>query len=84
MCLEQTLWDTLLFQGFLTKENCHCLILSLSLSLFFLAVLQSMRDLSSPARDQTMPLAVEVRSLNHWTTREFLYIPFLTKYILLC
>ena len=29
-----------------------------------------MWDHSSPTRDQTLTLALEVRSLNHWTTRE--------------
>ena len=36
-----------------------------------------MRDLSSPARDQTCSLADEVQSLNHWTAREALGLFFL-------
>ena len=37
---------------------------------FFLATLHSMWDLSSPTRYQTWAPALEVWSLNHWTTRE--------------
>ena len=78
--------DTLGYFTFpgLSHKRIFIALLYLSPSLFFLAALNSMRDLNSLARDQTTPLAVEVRSLNHWTTREFLYISFLTKYILLC
>ena len=36
---------------------------------FFLATPQSMWDLSSPTRDQTLTLAFEARSLNHWIFR---------------
>ena len=32
-------------------------------------------DLSSQTRDQTVPPALEVRSPNHWTPREFLPLP---------
>ena len=35
------------------------------------AILHSMRDLSSPTKHQTHAPALEVPSLNHWTTREF-------------
>ena len=34
------------------------------------AVLHGMWNLSSPTRDGTPPLGVEVRNLNHWTARE--------------
>ena len=37
---------------------------------FFLAALSGLWDLSSPVRIKLMPPAVEVQSLNHWTTRE--------------
>ena len=37
----------------------------------FLATRHSLQNISSPNRDQTRPLAVEVQSPNHWTTREF-------------
>ena len=36
----------------------------------FLAALRGMQDLSSLTRDRTCAPAVEVQSLNHWTTRE--------------
>ena len=32
----------------------------------------SMWDLSSPTRDQTLTPALEVQSVNHWTTRQVL------------
>ena len=38
---------------------------------FLLALLHGMRDLTSLTRDQTLPLAVDTRSPNHWTAREF-------------
>ena len=38
--------------------------------LIILAVLHSMKDLSSLTRDQTQPPALEARSINHWTARE--------------
>ena len=37
----------------------------------FLAVLCSLQDLSSPARDPAQVLAVKVPRPNHWNTREF-------------
>ena len=43
-----------------------------SLSLFFLAVLHDLWDLSSPTRDWTRSLAVRTQSPNHWTTSKFL------------
>ena len=39
---------------------------------YFLAMLHSLWDLSSPTRNQTGVLAVKVSSLNLWTTMEFL------------
>ena len=38
---------------------------------FFLAALQSIRDLHSLTRDGTTPSATEARSPNHQTAREF-------------
>ena len=39
---------------------------------FCLAVPHAMWDLSFPTRDQIRDSALEVGSLNHWTTREIL------------
>ena len=38
---------------------------------FFFVVPHSMWDLSSLTRDQTHGPALEAKSLNHWTTREY-------------
>ena len=54
-------------------------------------MLHSIQDLSSLTRDQPMPPAAEVQSLNHWTAREVLMVSVLfttafpglgTKYVL--
>ena len=37
---------------------------------FFLAAPRVIWDLSSLARDQTLPLALEAQSLSHWPARE--------------
>ena len=48
--------------------------------LFFnLATPHGLWDLSSPTRDQTRAPAVKVLSPNHWTTREFPSISFLSS-----
>ena len=47
------------------------LLLAAPLRPFFLAMPQHLRDLSSPTRDRTWAMAVEVPSPNHWTAREF-------------
>ena len=38
---------------------------------YFFAALRRLRDPSSPTRDRTQALALEVRNPNPWTTREF-------------
>ena len=50
-----------------------CLGLGKDLFVFVLALRHGMQDLSSPdQRLNPCPPAVEVRSLNHWTSREVL------------
>ena len=39
-----------------------------------------LEDLSSPTRDKLMPPAVESRSPNHWTAREFPSWPYFLKF----
>ena len=40
---------------------------------FFLTMLYGLQSLSYPARDRTLPPAVEMQSPNYWTTRDFPY-----------
>ena len=69
----------LLLQGLLSihsqapRQSCpqHLSPIShLTRSLFFLAALHSLQDLSSLTRDWTQTTAVKVPSPNHWTARE--------------
>ena len=45
----------------------------------FMSWPQGLWDLSSPARERTLALAVKAPSPNHWTTREFPQAPFLLE-----
>ena len=44
--------------------------LSLSLSLFFFGLAMQLRDLNSPARDQSLAPALEAWRPSHWTVRK--------------
>ena len=55
------------FSAFLHYSMLLCLFV---FNFFFLATPCGMWDLSSQTRDQPRPHALEVKSLNHWTTRE--------------
>ena len=66
-----------IFLGHLALNNLVCLLFFSFLSFFrsffclFLAVPRGMWDLSSLTRDRTHAPAVEARSPNYWTAREF-------------
>ena len=55
---------------------------SISFYLTFLAMLCGMWDLSSLTRDRTCTPALEVQSLNHWTSRDIPEITFSSYFFL--
>ena len=57
------------------QQYCFCFI-------FLVSWFQAMWDLSSPTRDQTHDPCIGRQSLNHWTTRNYSFLPIFNYLIL--